>query len=388
MNRIDIPAGGLPPRPAMRGRYLIRSSTSWACVAALDKALSLVPVRHPRPLARYDRILVANWSHLGDVVLTLPALAALRKHYPDAQIDMITGSWAKSAAEGSRLINKVHIIDHWLLNRNDINKAKKWIHTKRAALEQMREQKYQLGIDFYPFFPPAHPLFWRVGIPRRVAFDSAGFGPLLTDAVSWLDTDRPISDYGRDLLDKVLLSSVSPQDFAFTYPLSETVLLPPALTANTYTVVHPGAGTRFKDWGESNWHSLIGLLRQQERRLVITGSGKWEIELAERLEKGGAINLVGKLDWNGFVKVIANASALICPDTVAGHLAAMFKIPTVVISTGTNNSAQWGPNNPSARVLVKITPCAPCNRPGCPAMACIRDITPVDVLNALETLHA
>ena len=383
-----MPEGTLPPRPATRGRYLIRARKSAALVCAIDAGLRLVPVRRLQPQVYYERILLSNWGHLGDVVLTLPAVAVLRKHYPGALIGMIVGSWAKPVVEGSGLVDHLHVIDHWIVSRANGGKYTRWKKTRHQSLNEIRSHRYEIGIDFYPFFPPAHPLFWIAGIKRRVGFDSTGFGPLLTSPVRWRDADRPVSDYARDLLDQVLPLPTSPQELKFSYPTSNFPPLPAGLATGSYTVVHPGAGAPFKDWGEWNWRTLVMALRKQGRHLVLTGTGESEISLAQRLQGDGISNLVGKLDWNGLVAVIANASALICPDTVVGHLGALFQVPTVAIYTGTNNSAQWGPLNPRARILVKYTACAPCNRPGCPAMTCIRTTAPSDVLDALKVLQA
>lgn len=87
---------GLPffaePRPAMRGRYLIRNTRSAGIISAVDTLLALwnpnrsPPVAPPQP----RRILVAEWAHLGNVLLALPALRLLRASFPGAEIGFLT----------------------------------------------------------------------------------------------------------------------------------------------------------------------------------------------------------------------------------------------------------------------------------------------------------
>jgi ADP-heptose:LPS heptosyltransferase len=367
----------------MRGRYLIRSAKSAAAVRTIDAFLGLFPRRCADPESPVRRILLANWAHLGDVLLTLPAIFAIRNAYPDAHIGMIVGSWGEVAIRKLQLIDQVHVIDHWFLNRSGAGRATRYRETRRRALAEIRSVRYQLGIDFYPFFAPAHPLFYRCGIPCRVGFDSGGFGPLLTHAVRWREADRSMSDYARDLV-KVALPDI--RDFSWSYPLPNSPSYAGGTASAPYVVVHPGAGSRVKDWGERNWRDLVAQLQEAGYQVVVTGAGAYEEALAKRITAGdgATVNLAGKTDWEGFVATIAGADALVCPDSSAAHIGALFKIPTVAIFTGTNNSAQWGPCNPYARILVKSLSCTPCNRPGCSAMACIRAVTVAEVLAALE----
>lgn len=380
----ELPAGALPPRPPMRGRYLIQSRKSAAAIAALDLCLRVLPKRRVGTAIEHGRILVANWGHFGDVVLTLPAIAALRKAYPHARIGMLVGSWARDVALGSGLIDSVHVTDHWIINRLPAGKLGRFLASRRQALREIRQMRYQVGIDFYPFFPPAHPLFHRAGIPIRVAFDSGGFGPLLTHAVRWRVLNQSISDCSRALVEVVAPGGADDPDWRYPTPLGgqDAGHLRPR---GPYIVVHPGSGAHFKDWGEHNWQALIARLLHNGDTVVITGSGKQEEALATRLAGGDehVVNLVGKTGWNELVATIAGAEALVCPDSAAAHVGALFRIPTVAIFTGTNNRFQWGPKNPLARVLVKDVPCAPCNRPGCRAMACIRGVTLDQVWGAL-----
>jgi ADP-heptose:LPS heptosyltransferase len=335
---------------------------------------------------------VANWGHIGDVLLTLPAIADLRRNYPDAQIGMIAGSWGKPAALGSGLINTVHVVDHWALNRlpeSKTTKFRRFLKTRADATAELKSMGYQVGVDFYPFFPPAHPLFLRASIPIRIGFDSGGLGPLLTHSHPWRDSDRSVTDYCRDILHDLLPTETPPRNAVWSYPQDSSAGRTNASNPRNYIVVHPGAGAAFKDWGEKNWQTLVLTLRASGADIVITGSGAEETALADRLAslKNGIVSLSGRTTWEGFVRVIANADAVICPDSAAAHVAAFFHTPTVAIFTGTNNPKMWAPRNPNARVLYKAVVCAPCHRAGCRAMACIRGVTVDEVLDVLRTLQ-
>ena len=153
-----------------------------------------------------------------------------------------------------------------------------------------------------------------------------------------------------------------------------------------YIVVHPGAGSATRRWGTDRWRAVIARLRAEaaDHRIVLTGAGQADGAIADALVAAcpEAISMVGQADWEGFVRVLADAALVICPDTATGHVAALFDVPTVVIFTGVNSPAKWAPYGENVRVLVRPVTCAPCNRAGCAAMTCFRDVTPDDVADA------
>jgi len=395
----DTAAALLPrARPAMRGRYLIRKAPQAAAVGLMDALLRLVPVRRNRPVPKVpQRILVANWGHMGDVVTCFGALAALRRRYPGARIGMIVGSWGRAAAQSSGLVDDIHVFNHWALNRAPLSRAEKKAQfrtTRDAALKQIKAVGYDVALDLYPYFPPAHPLFYKAGIAVRIGFNSGGFGPLLTHAVPWRNESRPISDYYRDILNILMPGSLlMPGDLAPSAAMIPRPGRPALLPAQgPYIVLHPGTGAASRGWALGNWLTLTNLLVSRGVAdgftLVLTGAGERDIAGAAQIAAHfpQIVNLAGRVAWTEFVGVIGNAALVICPDTVTGHLAALFDVPTVTISTGTVDPVQWGPTNPHARMLVHSTPCAPCNRPGCAAMACIANVTPLQVLEASQAL--
>lgn len=390
------------PRPDMRGRYLIRSRWKARAFAAMDAALRLVPVSRPAAPRHVDRLLVANWAHLGDVVTTLGAVRLLRERFPHARLGMLVGSWGLAAAEASGLVDTFHIVDHWSLNRSGATrrgKLARYLATRAVATREIAAAGYQVGIDFYPFFPPAHPLFRSAAIPVRVGFDSGGWGSLLTHRVRWPDRDAPIAEHYAALIEAawpdrpVEPGSLRPRaDRARLPPLPDGLAAPGG--AAGYLVLHPGTGADTRDWGVQHWIDLIARLRADpdlaDRRIVVTGAGARDGALARRLEDSaqGIVNMANQVDWQGFLAILAAADLVVCPDTVTSHLAAMLDTPLVCIFTGIVKPRQWGPYSDRATLLVQSVVCAPCNRWGCEAMACIRQTDAGDVVRAIrETLR-
>lgn len=393
MSATELPGPFGPVNPPMRGRYLMHKARNARAMALVDGLLSLVPRRWHEPPADLERILVSNWAHLGDVITSFGVLAALRERYPRARIGMVVGSWGKAAIDKVGLADDIHVVDHWMLNRSALPKAEKWSRyreTRARALCEIRAARYQVAIDLFPQFPPAHPLFYRAGIPVRAGYVSGGLGPLLTHPVPWSsDEARPMADQYRDLLDA--LTPDRPFAPAVFRPRRDSGTLPalPAelATVGPYVVLHPGAGSPSRLWGHERWHRLVSLLQQEQpsRCLVLTGAGAAETDAADRLAAGfaGIVNMAGRADWETFMGILARADLVVCPDTVTGHAAALFTVPTVSIFTGTNSPGRWGPYNDRARLVMRPVICAPCNTPGCETMACFRGVSPEEVLDAV-----
>lgn len=378
----------------MRGRYLVRSLGSYAAIWGLDAALRMLPVRRRSAEPNVRKILVANWAHAGDVVLTLPAVALVRSMFPHASVAMLVGSWAQGAVESAGLVEKAYYIDHWDLNREGIarhKKIKRYWSMRAKALRAIKAEKFDIAIDFYPFFPPAHPVFYAADIPIRIGFVSGGFGHLLTHPIGWENSQKPMIECHIDLVRKAFQQRDLGSVPAWKYQVSE---MPQALCEKgwrEFVVIHPGAGAQFKEWGIEKWCEVIGRLEGAGEHIVITGVGHREANVAERLvtQVNGVLNLVGRTSWQEFLATIAHARGVICTDSVAGHVAAMYDVPTVSIFTGTNDIAQWAPRNKRGQVLVGDVRCSPCYRPGCAEMRCIQGVTVEAVIAALtKTVQA
>ena len=129
-------------------------------------------------------ILFSQCGHLGDLIMTLPALHWVRRHRPDIRIGLIVGSWAKPMMGGiSELYDHCYIADHFMLNRSkQAVSAKIAQHrtTWKRAAAAIRQDQYDVAIECYAFIQNSIPLLRAVNIPIRIGFTSGGFGPYLT----------------------------------------------------------------------------------------------------------------------------------------------------------------------------------------------------------------
>jgi ADP-heptose:LPS heptosyltransferase len=379
----------------MRGRYLIRNPYSAAAVLLLDRMLSLGAGPRLAPSGAPRRILAANWASHGDAVLTIPALEAIRRAYPDCHIGFLASDRSAKVIADTGLVDDIHVINHWMIDREKIklsDRVRSYIPKRRVLLDRLKQKNYDAGIDFNPHFPPAHPLFFHVGIPTRIGFTSGGFGPLLTHPVAWIDDDRHAISHGEDVLASLFardgklvpaLKANYPRERLHENPTARRMV-----GESPYILVHPGTGADYKLWNEDSWRDVISTLDRGGHRVILVGSGAKERVKSERLARAGmhCLNLTDQLTWRDFAWTVAHARAVICLDSVCGHLAAAFSIPTVSIFSGANKISRWRPLGDASVPVTAPVPCSPCNRPGCATMPCIKGVRPTDVLAALDGL--
>lgn len=382
----------------MREGYLVRSNKAVAFLQTVDRLLRICLPRKKRIAAPSNpkRILVSNWAHLGDVITSLPALRALRQQFPGAEIDLIVGKGSHIVLEGSGLYDRLYTIDHFVLNRSNEGRVAKWrtyLKGKKAFLAAAKSRRYDVAIDLYAYFPPASPLFWQAEIPVRCGFTSGGFGPALTHPVAWSYRNRHISQYGRDLIVTLWPKlDASIKHLASFYPIDHS-FEPPMRSAphHPYVVVHMGAGQSWREWPEASWAELVRLWGSKAPFLVFCGTGEREKARAHRVAQHsptGRTSFFIDRPWKEFMSLLAGAAGVVCLESSASHAAAALSIPTVAIYSGANEHDLWGPHNPAATLVCSPTGCAPCHRAGCDSMACVKDVSPGDVLAAINAMMA
>jgi ADP-heptose:LPS heptosyltransferase len=384
----------------LRGIYLSRNVAKNLALRFLDAVLkigrSYAKPYDPDRARNPRRILVANGAALGDVILATAVLPVLNSAFPQAELGMLVGGGSKQVLADHALLRWVHVVDHWRMDRSDRTALSKWLRyrrTRAAALRDVRRVGYDIAIDLYYFFPNFVLFLWQTGIPVRVAYTSAGLGPLLTHPTRWRLRDCSIVEYHADLVRRLGVpeshfSKLSP-NIPFESPKTIQTSLGAFTTSDRYVVLHVGTGFSIKEWPVEKWRDLVLRLADTGRKLVFTGMGARETRMVELVIENmpNCIDLCNSLNWKEFVSVIAGACGVLGVDSVAGHVAATVGTPCVVIAPGTANRWHWRPQQKNCAVLVHDVPCSPCYRQfGCAEMECVRLVSVGDVLSAVNQL--
>jgi len=303
-----------------------RGKLFFLCVDTLCKVL-----HRGTEIGSPKKILVSNLAHLGDIVVATSILPALKERFPQAEIGFLCGSWARDILLDHPLVSLVHHYDHPRLNREGPSP-----YSFKAALQEIREQQYDLAIDLYPYFPNSVYLLWRAKIPVRIGFTSAGLGPLLTHPVDWEEKEGYLPHYYKDLLPNLNVSPIP------NLPRVKSSI------EEEYTICHLGPTHLQKSWSKDKWEELLTLLYEKGEKVILTGRGE---------EEGGLKcfrNMCNSTSWREFTSLICHAKRVITIDSVPAHIAAAYQVPMILLS---DNSSLWTPEYRGCKSLkISSTP--------------------------------
>jgi heptosyltransferase I len=294
------------------------------------------------------RILIVRLGAIGDVVHTLPALAALRRALPGAYLAWIVEcGGAARLLEGNPCLDELIEVDMrgW---RHRLTRGRT-LREIRNAIERMRDSSFDLALDFQGLLKSAM-IPWLVRVPRRVGFardalrEPAG-AFMLTEQVEANDQDHVIK---KNLQLVAHLSCDVKGKYEFPIALSSQDELfaneQAALYDGSFAIINPGGGWTTKLWGAGNYANIADRLWENHRIHSVVTYGPGEESLARDIIKltrsGGATILDTGLKQ--FFALAQNAKIFIGGDTGPMHLAAAAGTPIVAIF-GPTDSRRNGP---------------------------------------------
>jgi len=358
---------------------LIHNRVERWLVGAADLVLSAGTLIARRSTVTSDqpvRILVLRLERIGDLLMTLPALAKLRAELPDATIDLVVGSWNTSLAELLTVVDHVEAVDAPWLARGDTETGYLEL-TRRAS--QWRTGRYDLAINFEGDIR-SNALMALCGAPRRIGFAIKGGGAFLTERSTY-NRRAHVATNALRLVDTVLQHPAANASADARSPFA----IPEAVRTRVRDVlerigrpaigIHASGGRAIKQWDPARFAEVgIQLARSQGATLVLTGSAgdraavdRVKAELPEDLP---VVDLSGTLDLPCLAVVLEHLSLFITGDTGPMHLAAVMGTPIVAIF-GPSDPINYGPWMSRNRVVRVDIWCSPCNQVRRPPSRCI-----------------
>ena len=312
------------------------------------------------------RILVRQVNWLGDGVLTLPALEALQRRLPQAEIVLLARGWVGGLFEGHPAVRR--IIE---LPRGG-GPMGLWGHWRVAGA--IRGQGFDLAVVFPNSFEAAL-VPWMAGIPRRVGYPTEGRRWLLTDplprprripgrhqAERYLDIVRALGAEGS--ADLRLPVSAGAQERAQALLKASGINGAEALVAIGPGSIYGGA----KRWPADRFAAVADALAERHgARILLVGSAREGAILAEVAAhmRQPVTNLGGRTDLPTLTGVLRRSRLLLCNDSGSMHVAAAVGIPVVAVFGPTDADAT-APLGGGHRIVRAPVPCSPCLLRECP----------------------
>ncbi len=354
-----------PPDP-----YVFKSRLKRKVTAFVDRLGSLLFPRAeaPVPWENIRKIAVLRLDHIGDVLLAMPALEALRAALPRVEIDLFVGSWAQEVAKLSGLKLGIQVFSApWFDRSRPSPVTWKGIGEFVRTLKQGR---YDAAIDLRGDL--RHILAMkRAEIPVRIGQVITGGGFLLSHPAVYQPGLHEV-ERNLDLLTQAGLEArvekpwpkllVGPMEVKIAEEASASLGI-----KGPYIVLHATCLAPAKRWPDGHWRRLVQELPENMDLVVIGTDG--EGEDARRIfgaQERKVHFATGLFSLPVLAAFLGKCRLFIGVDSSPAHIAAAVGVPVPSLFSGTNEAAQWGPRGPKVRVLQKKTPCSPCERVDCP----------------------
>ncbi|KON80492.1 lipopolysaccharide heptosyltransferase II [Azoarcus sp. PA01] len=346
------------------------------------------------------RILAVRLDNLGDVLMTTPAIRALRESAPGRHITLL------ATASGAAAIPFVPEVDDAI-----VMAGAPWMPGADSppeglidAAQRVRERGFDAAVIFTVYSQSALPaamLCWLAGIPLRLAHCRENPYQLLTD---WIEDPEPqellrhevrrqldlVAAVGASCDDRRLSFRLRDDDKAHARALLRTENIDPE---RPYVVIHPGASAPSRRYPEEHFAAVVNRVlgfagSGQAFQVLFTGdeSERALVDTIRSLAGVSLPSLAGRLRLGELAAVIDSAAVLIANNTGPVHLAAAVGTPVVDIYALTN--PQHAPWKVAHRVLYEDVPCRFCYRSVCPQghHNCLRLLDPQRVAEAAREL--
>lgn len=110
-----------------------------------------------------------------------------------------------------------------------------------------------------------------------------------------------------------------------------------------YVLVHPTAAWRQKCWAPERWAAALEPWQNSREWVLTSGCAEWEVQLTNELALklgGRVLNLAGRTNLRQYLSLLHGASAALCVDGSASHIAAAYSVPSLTLF-GPSNAVQW-----------------------------------------------
>ena len=308
-------------------------------------ASSLFGFRRTLKEKDFKKILVMRIDAIGDLIMTRPALSALRQKFPHAQIDLLVSNETVPLLEDGREARNVYgMASHWFKSNMKCGE----ICTEKKRLKKLlKAENYDLAIDFR-------------GDLRNIFFlKSAGIHDILGYGIT--GGEFLLSGYERYdwnahqvLVNLQLLRRIGIQTLPQIYPLTYSAVRKERFwktsgqKLNPKTkfrmTVHSGAGLASKCWPQSSFHEVINkALALEDVEIVLIGTTAEKDLFHVSSAEARIVDLRGTTDLSDLPILFDACNLHVGNDSGPAHIAAAQGIPVISLFSGTNAPEVWKP---------------------------------------------
>jgi heptosyltransferase-2 len=326
-----------------------------------------------------EKILIRGPNWVGDAVLAIPAMKALRDCFPRAEITLLVRPWVAG------LFTSVPFIDT-VWSEEKPSSLTDWTR----IMKEIRGRCFDLALLLPNSFESALMMFLG-RVPRRIGYATDGRRWMLTNFITPAEPAQHQVEYYLDLV-RVLSASSGRPSIEIQASGEERANARKLLSAEgipngaSFLVLNPGAAYgSAKRWPEDRFAGAAQILVNELGVYVALIGSETERFIAEQIRERlgtSAAVLAGKTSLETLIGVLAESCLMITNDSGPMHIAAALGVPTVAVF-GSTDERVTGPFGPRTRVVKHQVECSPCLLRECPIdHRCMNGVTVAEVCRA------
>jgi len=337
------------------------------------------------PREGIDKILIRGTNWIGDAILTLPAVAAIRATYPQAHMAVLVKPWVADIYGLFSIIDEVIIYENKFDTPTGVFRLARMLKGKKFDAAILLQNAIEAAI-----------IVLAAGIPLRAGYDSDARGILLTHRVHRTEEIRKVHqiDYYLEMVKALGCVSVDREMHLESKinPLDAQDILRKFIPETKKTIIGIAPGATYgpaKRWFPDRFAAVADKLNEYFSSQGILLGGKADCEVAQEVQKLARtklINLAGITTLREAIYLISQCHLFISNDSGLMHIAGALNIPTIALFGSTNPVTTAPAGNQSVIVRREVS-CSPCLKETCPTdFRCMKLISVEDVLTAAQKL--
>lgn len=344
------------------------------------------------------RILIIRLSAFGDCLHAVPALVALRRHFPNAEIGWAIEELAHALLKGHPMVDQFHLYPRRAFQRSD-GTLTSGIRSMRQFRKDLAAKQYEISVDLQGLTKSGMVAWWS-GAKRRIGFkgvDSREFNLVFNnerveppaDALHVVEKNLALlKPLGVELPARPewVLPSYEQEAQGLRPFLAKCGLIAPDGSVRRYAVVNPGATWHTKRWPPEGFGQVAkGLIETQDLSVLVPWHGEDEEKAAQTIVSiaGPRAFLAPDTDLRQLGALIGQAVLFVGNDTGPLHLAVALNVQSVAVF-GATDPLRNGPYGTAHRMRTGGVDCHPCWKTTCARgdRACLALVKPEQVLES------
>lgn len=327
----------------------------------------LAMLLHPRQITTSELLrtpvrqllVIRQHNQMGDMVLSLPALRAIRKQWPEAHLRFVTAPICEELLRGHEDIDELLIF-----RKRQMRRPGALLHWIRQLRQPRPDVAIVLGT--VSFSTTSALLAWSSAAPIRIGASSQPFGSSLSRALYHLELTPPPQqghELQRNLATLQAIGIKEDPSFPALRASAQSITAASAFlqqgedasSGRRLVVIHAGAGKLPNVWPAEYFAALINHLVQVHRVRVVLTEGPRDAAIVSEVQENTQVpTMRWQRSLGDTLGLLQQASLVVSNDTGMAHVAAAISRPTLVLF-GPTDANQWRPMGEQVQVMLSPT---------------------------------